>query len=182
MALIACKTTKLEWVQLALSQKPTECTEPIESLVQKQVGFRNHTVCLCKSLCLHSQHENPASRTPESDNKGVLLSIYFHSLIKMLYWLIKNSGEPFQLTVEQLQHSILRNFGGSRQINPLQVFEACLKNRTLVSYFLVQSMLPRTPSDNVHCHSELFLPLPWTHVHIQCISFITSCNVLLKSL
>lgn len=80
VALIACKATMLEHVQLALSQKPTEHTEhtePIETnLVQKQVGFRDHTACLCKSLCLHSLHEIPASRTLGSDREGVLLSVF----------------------------------------------------------------------------------------------------------
>ena len=54
----------------------------------------------------------------------------------MIYWLIKNNAldnnrdneeEEVQLTVSQrqLEHAILRNFGGSDEIDPLEEFEDC---------------------------------------------------------
>ncbi len=52
--------------------------------------------------------------------------INFCSLIKMVYGFMKRSGEfP---TWAELQHAILRNFGGLDEIHPIDVFEKHLKN------------------------------------------------------
>ena len=56
------------------------------------------------------------------------------SLIKMLYWLTKNNADDNPgddeemhcvLSRKQLEHAILRNFGGSDEIHPLEEFAAC---------------------------------------------------------
>ena len=52
--------------------------------------------------------------------------IGFCSLIKMIYGFMKRSGDfP---TWSELQHAILRNFGGLDDIHPVEVFEKHLQN------------------------------------------------------
>ena len=62
-----------------------------------------------------------------------------HSLIKMLYWLTKNNADDNPgydeevhciLSRKQLEHAILRNFGGSDEIHPLEEFAACFTSKT----------------------------------------------------
>ena len=62
-----------------------------------------------------------------------------HSLIKMLYWLTKNNADDKPgydeemhcvLSQKQLKHAILRNFGGSDEIDPLEEFAACFTSKT----------------------------------------------------
>lgn len=53
------------------------------------------------------------------------------SLIKMLYWMCKKTG-GLQLTWPQIEHAILRNFGGlkSEDWDPFDEFKARLKPPT----------------------------------------------------
>ena len=54
-----------------------------------------------------------------------------HSLIKMLYWMCKEAGQP--LNWWQMKHAILRNFGGIAETStfqPLEVFKKVVSNRS----------------------------------------------------
>ena len=65
--------------------------------------------------------------------------LFFCSLIKMLYYLVKNkpgSQRPY-LNRSELKHAVLRNFGGSG-VDPLEIFEKCLK-----SEFIIQKVSSR---------------------------------------
>ena len=44
-----------------------------------------------------------------------------HSLIKMLYWMIKKTNQP--LTMRQLEHAVRRNFGGLDEVNAVGIFQ-----------------------------------------------------------
>ena len=47
--------------------------------------------------------------------------ILMHSLIKMLYWMIKKTNQP--LTMRQLEHAVRRNFGGLDEVNAVGIFQ-----------------------------------------------------------
>ena len=49
--------------------------------------------------------------------------VHMHSLIKMLYWMIKKTNQP--LTRTQLEHAVRRNFGGLDEVDAVGIF---LKN------------------------------------------------------
>ena len=58
------------------------------------------------------------------NNTYNIINILF-SLIKMMYWISEKSGET--LTMNQLQHCLMRNFGGKTNVNStVEVFLNCL--------------------------------------------------------
>ena len=64
------------------------------------------------------------------------------SLIKMLYWMCKNTDcEP---TEKQLEHAIKRNFGGLAYLNTFEIFQNHLKT-------IKRSSSPNTVKEVVRC-------------------------------
>ena len=56
----------------------------------------------------------------------IIIWFIWFSLIKMLYWMCKNSGRP--LTSYQLEHAIKRNFSGLEEIDTYEMFKNEVKN------------------------------------------------------
>ena len=49
------------------------------------------------------------------------LNVILCSLIKMLYWMVRNTNQP--LTMTQLEHAIKRNFGGLDEVDAVGIFK-----------------------------------------------------------
>ena len=47
--------------------------------------------------------------------------MYVHSLIKMLYWMVRKTNQL--LTMKQLEHAVKRNFGGLDEVDAVGIFK-----------------------------------------------------------
>ena len=85
------------------------------------------------------------------------------SLIKMMYWISERSGEA--LTMNQLEHCLMRNFGGKTDMNNTnEAVELFLKK---VRTFSIQTK-PSTFADTVSCWGYILMYLP---VYFICYTF-----------
>ena len=81
------------------------------------------------------------SNNDYNDTRMLFYPLIF-SLIKMLYWMCKNTDcEP---TEKQLEHAIKRNFGGLADLNTFEIFQNHLKT-------IKRSSSPNTVKEVVRC-------------------------------
>ena len=66
------------------------------------------------------------------------------SLIKMLYWVVRRNCDTaggqstdLYLTESQLIQAVLRNFGGSDELDPLEEFQDCIQSDVLEEVLMV---------------------------------------------